>query len=126
MIKDKAIKSLIEALKKWPPIHLGNATNLKGQKFGELYPYYRTKNTSGLTSWVCICSCGKYIKVIANNLKRNHTRSCGHLQNGKFIDRTNIIINDCLFLERTSRLRSSEVIWKCKNLNNNHIFLCYL
>jgi len=58
--------------------------DLTGQKFGELIVLCRANNyisPSGnvSTKWKCKCSCGKEIEVLANNLTRGHTKSCGCL-----------------------------------------------
>lgn len=52
--------------------------DLTGQKYGDLtvLEYVGRKNLHSY--WKCRCSCGKEIVVTANNLRRNHTTSCGH------------------------------------------------
>lgn len=63
-------------------IPVGTAEDLTGKEFGRLTVLYRIKNlgkTSG-AKWRCQCSCGKTVDVLAANLKRNHTLSCGCLQ----------------------------------------------
>ncbi len=51
-----------------------------GQKFGRLIVIKRMDNDlRGNTRWLCCCDCGKNKIVLASNLKRNHTRSCGCL-----------------------------------------------
>ena len=60
-------------------IPVGNAENLKGQKFGRLTVLYRTNpinNTSGVC-WKCQCDCGNILTVRANSLKTGNTKSCG-------------------------------------------------
>ena len=58
---------------------------LLGRKFGrltvmkEIEPKY-DKNGRIYHQWKCKCDCGNYINVTSNNLKGNHTRSCGCLQ----------------------------------------------
>lgn len=57
--------------------------DLTGKEFGELKVISRADNhitPSGqkLTKWKCECKkCGKIIEVLAHNLTRGHTRSCG-------------------------------------------------
>lgn len=63
-------------------IPVGNAEDLTGKIFGNLTVLYRVKHT-GTTSgakWKCQCDCGKYKDVLASNLKKGHTLSCGCLQ----------------------------------------------
>jgi len=52
----------------------------KGQRFGRL----EIVEESGLTPeyavlWLCKCECGNFTKVLAGNLKKGHTKSCGCL-----------------------------------------------
>lgn len=52
--------------------------DLTGQRFGRLVALRRDmESTSKLTKWICKCDCGNECSVIANNLKRGHTISCG-------------------------------------------------
>lgn len=52
--------------------------DLVGRRFGRLVVTERAENApSGLTRWKCKCDCGNECIVIANNLMRNHTTSCG-------------------------------------------------
>ena len=57
--------------------------DLTGQKFNQLTVLYKdvekTKQTKK-TYWVCQCDCGNIKSVYANNLKTNHTQSCGCYQ----------------------------------------------
>ena len=59
--------------------------DLTGQRFGRLTVLYRTTdyvqpNGSRRPRWRCKCDCGTELDVIASNLKRGSTRSCGCLQ----------------------------------------------
>lgn len=53
--------------------------DITGQRFGILYvtEFLRMKGNHSI--YKCICDCGKETEVYANNLKRNHTTSCGCL-----------------------------------------------
>lgn len=53
--------------------------NLIGQRFGRLTVIERTENKSGRTAWKCRCDCGNITTVLANNLKRGFSKSCGCL-----------------------------------------------
>ena len=57
-------------------------TDLLGQKFGKLTVIdeatsIRTKSGNVMAMWKCRCDCGNECVVLANNLKRGHTNSCG-------------------------------------------------
>lgn len=51
--------------------------DLTGQRFGRLTVIERAETTNVSTRWKCICDCGNECTVIAQNLKRGHTISCG-------------------------------------------------
>ena len=56
--------------------------DLSGQKFGKLTVLYRvadhiSKNGNRRVVWRCKCECGNETDVMALNLTRNHTLSCG-------------------------------------------------
>jgi hypothetical protein len=58
-----------------------NKLNLLGCQFGRLKVLKqagRSKNNSCL--WVCQCDCGNIITVLASNLNKGNTRSCGCLR----------------------------------------------
>lgn len=53
-------------------------------KFGRLTALCRAPKRDRRTHWVCVCSCGRTIEVVLDNLRNGHTRSCGCLaQAGK-------------------------------------------
>ena len=62
--------------------------DLTGRTFGRLTvieqteDYISQKTGAHYAQWLCECSCGNpnLITVSGNNLKRNHTTSCGCLQ----------------------------------------------
>ena len=60
-------------------IPLGEAENLRGQRFGKLMPLYRVKVESDQTCafWKCQCDCGNITTVRASALKSGKTTSCG-------------------------------------------------
>lgn len=52
--------------------------NLIGQTFGRLKVIRKTsERRSGCVLWLCKCHCGNYVKVTTNDLRNNHTKSCG-------------------------------------------------
>lgn len=55
------------------------ANDLLGRKIGKLTVIGRAPNRGKLALWVCRCVCGNKTTVLAGNLSRGHTRSCGCL-----------------------------------------------
>lgn len=56
--------------------------DLTGMKFGNLLvkhraPDHLTPNGQRITSWACVCDCGKEIVATFQNLRSGHTKSCG-------------------------------------------------
>lgn len=57
--------------------------DLTGQRFGMLTVVSRDGTTKHRTvTWLCRCDCGGETIVAGNDLKRNHTKSCGCLRQG--------------------------------------------
>lgn len=68
---------------------MGKLKNIAGQKFGKLTVIsliqkkqrYRNGKPNGFTNiWQCQCECGNICNVTTENLRNNHTRSCGCLK----------------------------------------------
>lgn len=107
---------------------VGAAQDLTGKTFGKLTVLYRVAN-NGKTrgaKWRCECSCDNHtiIDVLAANLKRGHTTSCGCTQK-KIVsqkhlkDLTGIRFGRLVVLERgqdyiSSTGKSKRVVWKCQ------------
>lgn len=54
--------------------------DLTGQRFGRLTVVSRAENDKrGSARWLCMCDCGKTCIVLASNLMKGHTKSCGCL-----------------------------------------------
>lgn len=51
--------------------------DLSGKRFGRLLVQSRAENERGRVIWSCLCDCGRLTGVIANNLTRGNTVSCG-------------------------------------------------
>lgn len=56
--------------------------DLIGKRFSRLEVIsFHSKNSKGArVRWNCLCDCGNETVVLGDNLKRNHTRSCGCLK----------------------------------------------
>lgn len=106
-------------------IPVGTAENLTAKEFGKLQVLYRVQN-NGKTrgaKWRCQCSCGNIVDVLASNLKKGHTLSCGCLQKKKasearLIDETNNRYGRLTVISRgadyISPSGSHSVMWKCQ------------
>lgn len=58
--------------------------DLVGQKFGRLTVVsLYLESSHGNSVWNCVCDCGNEVRVLGNNLKRGHTKSCGCLSREK-------------------------------------------
>lgn len=57
-----------------------NTIDLIGERFGRLTVTAKTDKRQGRTIvWKCKCDCGNVTEVSSDNLRTNHTRSCGCL-----------------------------------------------
>ena len=52
-------------------------TDLSGKQFGRLTVLKRVFDSTKAVKWLCQCSCGNECVVLASNLVRGHTKSCG-------------------------------------------------
>lgn len=53
--------------------------DLTGKRFGKLTVLQKLDSVNGFIMWKCICDCGKIVSVSGNNLRSEHTKSCGCL-----------------------------------------------
>ena len=53
--------------------------DLTGQKFGQLTAIVRAENSRAHHRYECLCECGNTATVMAQDLSRGHTQSCGCL-----------------------------------------------
>ena len=51
--------------------------DLTGQRFGRLVVLERSESKNKRTFWKCMCDCGNICVVRGDQLKGNHTTSCG-------------------------------------------------
>ena len=61
---------------------MGKKIDLTGKIFGKLtvIEEYPERTAQGSVQWKCQCECGNITIVSGDNLRRNHTLSCGCLQ----------------------------------------------
>lgn len=90
--------------------------DLTGQTFGLLTAICpNPEGTGDKKRWLCRCNCGNECVVLASNLVRGHTKSCGCL---KQRDLTGQRINMLTVLERSDNvaLRGNRKVslWKCR------------
>lgn len=63
---------------------MGKLIDLTGERFGKLTVLHRVQNRvqpsgQSKSQWMCLCDCGNQIIVAGQNLRNNHTLSCGCL-----------------------------------------------
>lgn len=88
--------------------------DLNGQRFGRLTVVSYAGSSAKNTYWRCRCDCGEETRVVAGNLKRGFTTSCGCFRNESTSHR-----------RAKHRLRNSPeyecwaaMIQRCENPNN--------
>ena len=61
--------------------------DLTGQRFGKLVVVGEVaeRSVAGRIKWLCLCDCGNYTEVGANNLPNGHTKSCGCFGGSKYL-----------------------------------------
>ena len=78
--------------------------NLVGQRFGYLTVIEKSENRSNdnRIKWKCLCDCGKITEVLAKDLKRQHTLSCGckHFSAGELIINNILLENNIEFISQ--------------------------
>ena len=94
---------------------MSKAIDIAGKRFGMLVaiePTGERKNKSVM--WKCRCDCGKYTNVIASNLKRGNTNSCGCLS---IKDIAGKRFGRLVAVEPTGKRKRSSVVWNRKDYN---------
>ena len=58
---------------------MGRKIDLTGKRFDKLFVLkeYSARTPQGSIQWECLCDCGNKTIVSGDNLRRNHTKSCG-------------------------------------------------
>lgn len=69
---------------------MGNALDLKNQKFGKLTALYRVKSKDRYTRWKCQCECGNTTIVRTDYLRNGHTKSCG-CEKSKYFNKLDLV-----------------------------------
>lgn len=92
--------------------------DLTGQKFGRLTVLERAESKNGRTYWKCRCDCGEEVNVIASNLLRGNTKSCGcftveYANKNKYKDLSGKKFGKLLVLRR-SRIKNRCSYWMCR------------
>lgn len=92
--------------------------SLDGQKFGRLTVIRRGENyADGTTSQICLCDCGKQIRVRSRALLTGNTRSCGCLLSDSSRERMTGIKNPLCHTKLGSIY--TEILQRCYNENND-------
>lgn len=98
---------------------MGRLVDLTGKVFGQLTVLERVKIPREHEShWLCRCTCGNEVVVVAGNLKRGTTQSCGctaHKRKAaaRIIDLTGQKFGKLTVLYMNDRSFSSRVSWHC-------------
>lgn len=98
---------------------MGKFIDLTGQVFGQLTVLERVKIPGEHESnWKCRCTCGNEVIVIAGNLKRGTSQSCGctaHQRQSaqRIVDLTGQKFGKLTVLYMNDRSMSSSVSWHC-------------
>lgn len=91
--------------------------NLTGKRFGKLTVLEKGDSKNGRTYWKCRCDCGKEISVIASNLLRGNTQTCGcsRVKNAekRCIDLSGQKFGKLTALKKT-KMKSGCSYWLCK------------
>ena len=66
---------------------MSKTIDLIGQRFGRLTVVSKAESKCGRTTWHCKCDCGNKRDILAINLTRGFTKSCGCLHNEQLGER---------------------------------------
>lgn len=99
---------------------MGRKIDLTNQRFGKLLVLseHPDRTPQGSIQWVCQCDCGNQTIVSGDNLRRNHTTSCGcaHKDSAqqRIIDLVGKRFGYLTVLERGHTDINRNVYWKCQ------------
>jgi hypothetical protein len=109
--------------------NLFKAEDLKGREFGNLKVIKKTgkKDSNGSIIWHCLCKCGNYTDVSADNLKTGRVKSCGCIRKEqtrenskhaykynkkyKFIENTNVYLLEPKHLKSNNHSGINGISW---------------
>lgn len=66
--------------------------NLIGKRFGRLTVLSKKETRGNMTTWECLCDCGKKTIVYGSNLRRGYTQSCGCYRHECELNRINTLL----------------------------------
>lgn len=92
------------------------ALDLIGQDFNNLHVLERAGSRKGSVYWLCICKCGKTVKVQGSRLKSGHTKSCGCSRSSRpkqRIDLTNQRFGRLTALRSIRSNKAGNRVWLC-------------
>lgn len=105
-----------------------NAIDLTGQKINALTFIYPCKEKQGgRLKWVCQCDCGNYIVVLATNVKKGNTKSCGCIKKtdpSARKDLTNQKFGKLLVIGEPESRNNRGTYWKCQCACGNIVYKC--
>ena len=92
--------------------------DLTGKRFGKLTVLERAESKNGRTYWKCKCDCGNELNVIASNLLRGNTKSCGcssteYANKHKYINLSGQKFGKLTVIRRT-RMKDRNSYWLCR------------
>lgn len=90
--------------------------DLLGQVFDKLTVIAEAPRRNNRTYWMCRCECGTELEILASNLKRGNTKSCGLCGNGgKKLDLTGQRFGNLVALKISDRTTAeSGTYWLCR------------
>lgn len=99
---------------------MGRKIDLTNQRFGKLLVIseYPDRTPQGSVQWICQCDCGNQTIVSGDNLRRNHTTSCGcaHKDSAqqRVIDLVGKRFGYLTVLKRGHTDINRNIYWKCQ------------
>lgn len=100
---------------------MSKKTDLTGKKFGRLTVIESAgSDKNGHAKWFCKCDCGGEVTVLATNLKRGQTTSCGCYHKERAIANNHKIniagkrFGKLLAIKPTQNSKNGDARWECK------------
>ena len=90
---------------------MGKRLDLTGQRFGRLVVLgFSHTNRHRAAMWQCQCKCGNSIIVNGENLRQDHTKSCGHCNQIKIGNK----YGRWTILKYIRQNKNGQSMWRCK------------